>query len=381
MKPLVTMTEGQLKGIDRTLSGGTWTITAGAVLFSVLTVTPLVQRVTSDTWDWTAPILPIVVDAAVVIVIRLDATVSRLGESGGRWPTFLRWLTGMFTVALNIGDSALKHDGVGVAVHGVAPALLIFTAEASLAYRRAITRALERIDREQRAEEDRQRVHERREREAREQSTREREDREREERQAEQERQERLEREKGERQAEQERLRLEHEATMARDQRKAEEARRRDEADRQERREEQERKDREAREARERADRERREREKREREDADRIARERDERAGRERAEAMARERRERRAVNTSGGAVNTGVNTGKAAPVNGPVKPVVNDDRLSENAARALIVNTPEASVRDLADKTGWSTGWVSKVRKEASGNDGQEGEEATAA
>ncbi|NEC39039.1 DUF2637 domain-containing protein, partial [Streptomyces rubrogriseus] len=249
------MTPAQLKSIDRTLSGGTWTITAGAVLFSVLTVTPLVQRVTTDRWDWTAPILPIVVDAAVVIVIRLDATVSRLGESGGRWPDILRWLTGMFTVALNIGDSALKRDLVGVAVHAVAPVLLIATAEASLAYRRAITRALDRIDREQREEAEARRVHERQEREERERSQREREDRERAERQAELDRAERIERERVEQARETERLRLEHEAEMAREQRKAEEARRRDEADRADRRAEQERKDREAREARERADR------------------------------------------------------------------------------------------------------------------------------
>src|SRR5687768_18569212 len=86
MTALAALNPTQLRSIERTLSAGTWTITAGAVLFSVLTVTPLVQRVTPEPWDWTAPILPIVVDAAVVIVIRLDATVSRLGEKGGRWP-------------------------------------------------------------------------------------------------------------------------------------------------------------------------------------------------------------------------------------------------------------------------------------------------------
>jgi hypothetical protein len=376
---MAKLTEGQLKSIERTLSGGTWTITAGAVLFSVLTVTPLVQRVTSDRWDWTAPILPIVVDAAVVIVIRLDATVSRLGESGGRWPDFLRWLTGMFTVALNIGDSALKGDLVGVAVHAVAPALLIATAEASLAYRRAITRALDRIDREQRAEAEAQRVHERQEREEREQAQREREDRERAAREAEQDRAERIERERAEQAREAERLRLDHEANMAREQREAEEARRRDEADRAERRAEQERRDREAREARERADRERREREEREKAAAEKAAREQQEREARERAEAIARERRERRTVNTSGGSVNTAVNTRRTAPVNTPAKTAVNDDRLPEDDARALIVNTPGASVRDLADKTGWSIGWVSKVRREAGGE--EDVEEATAA
>src|SRR5687767_6797598 len=114
---MATWTPKQLQAAERTLSVGTWAITAGAILFSVLTVTPLVERVTPDEWDWTAPILPLVVDAAVVIVIRLDATVSRLGGHAGAWPVVLRWLTGMFTVALNIGDSALKGELVGVAVH------------------------------------------------------------------------------------------------------------------------------------------------------------------------------------------------------------------------------------------------------------------------
>lgn len=144
-RTVATMSEKELRKAERTLANGTWAITFGAVLFSVLTVTPLVQMVTPDRWDWTAPILPLVVDAAVIIVIRLDSTVSRLGGSGGFWPALLRWMTGAMTLALNVGNSALHGDKVGVAVHSVAPLLLIVTAEAALAYRRAITRALDRI--------------------------------------------------------------------------------------------------------------------------------------------------------------------------------------------------------------------------------------------
>jgi hypothetical protein len=374
---LATLTKKQIEAAERTLSAGTWAITAGAILFSVLTVTPLVTRVTPEGWHWTAPFLPIVVDAAVVIVIRLDSTVSRLGGDGGWWPVALRWITGMFTVALNIGDSALKRDFVGVAVHAVAPTLLIVTAEAGLAYRRAIAKALDRIEREQREEDERKRVHEQREREARERAEREREQREREEREREQERAERLERERLEREEAREKLRLQHEAQMAREQREAEERQRREEAERAERQAERERQERLERERREQAEKERRERERREREQAERALREQQEREARERAERFARERRERRAVNTD----STTVNTRKAEPVNTSVKAVVNNDRLSEEEARALIVNTPGASVRDLADKTGWSIGWVSKVRREANGEDGQEAEEATAA
>jgi hypothetical protein len=76
----------QIRSADRALSVGTWLIVAGAMLYSILTVTPLAAEHTPDEWDWTAPILPLVVDAAVVIVVRLDAVLARLGGRGGRSP-------------------------------------------------------------------------------------------------------------------------------------------------------------------------------------------------------------------------------------------------------------------------------------------------------
>ncbi|MFF0754424.1 DUF2637 domain-containing protein [Streptomyces sp. NPDC004267] len=163
-----TMSEAEIRSAERTLKAGTWAITAGALLFSVLTVTPLVRAVSPPGWEWTAPILPLVVDAAVIIVVRLDSVISRLGGSGGAWPALLRWMTGIMTLALNVGNSALHHDWVGMAIHSVAPLLLIVTAEAGLAYRRAISAALARIAREQEAAAERERA----DREAREQKDR-----------------------------------------------------------------------------------------------------------------------------------------------------------------------------------------------------------------
>ncbi|WP_405018476.1 DUF2637 domain-containing protein [Kitasatospora sp. NBC_00070] len=160
------MTADQIRSAERALTAGTWTITFGAVLYSVLTVTPLMRAHSPHGWEWTAPILPLVVDAAVVIVVRMDAILARLGGQGGRWPVVLRWLTGAMTLLLNVGLSALDRDPVGVAVHSVAPLLLIVTAEAALAYRRAIGTALadreageraERAERERALEEKRQR--------------------------------------------------------------------------------------------------------------------------------------------------------------------------------------------------------------------------------
>jgi len=364
MKNLSTLSPTQLQSIERTLSAGTWTITAGAVLFSVLTVTPLVQRVTPQPWDWTAPILPIVVDAAVVIVIRLDATVSRLGESGGRWPTLLRWLTGVFTLALNVGDSALKGDAVGVAVHAVAPLLLIFTAEAALSYRRAIGRALDRITREQAEKTARERV-EREERERRQREEREaREQRAREDRERERETRERLERERLDREDRRAREEREHAATLERERAEREAQQRAEEREAAERlrREEQQRADRERAEQleRERLERERAERERREREATERAAREQREqqarqaREARERAAAARREQPEPHAVNSGERPALTAV--------------PVNDDKMPEADARSYVASFHPGSktVRELADETGWSVGWVSARLRE---------------
>lgn len=396
---LATMTASdQVRSAERTLSLGTWAITGGAILFSVLTVTPLVRSVSPAGWGWTAPVLPLVVDSAVVIVIRLDATVARLGGEAGRWPAILRWLTGVFTLALNVGWSALRHDLVGVGVHAVAPALLIATGEAGLSYRRAITKALDRIDREQadrrvreqqdraareqlaRTEREQQRAAaERQQREAREHAAlteQQRADREAADRREEREHvarleQERLDREVAERREarehatklEQERLdreaadrreAREHEQRQAERERAERQQREQRQADREaaERREQQQQTDREAADRRareqrqqaERAAREQAERQNREREQADR---ERQQQAERERGQA-ARELRPRPAVNT---------------PVNTPAS-----EKMTEVDARAAILQAgADQSIRQLAQLTGWSIGWVTARRNEA--------------
>ncbi|TXS49887.1 DUF2637 domain-containing protein [Streptomyces sp. t39] len=310
----------QIRSAERALSVGTWLIVAGAMLYSILTVTPLMAAHTPDGWKWTAPILPLVVDAAVVIVVRLDSVLARLGGDGGRWPVVLRWLTGCMTLALNVTDSALKKDLVGVAVHAVAPLLLIVTAETGLAYRRAITAAVTRLEAEQRAE-----------REAREQAARER--REAAEAQARQER---------EHAATEAREQREHEARLAREQTEREEAARR--AERAERAE-RERAEREARERREQMreqqqrEGERLAREAEQRREAERLARE--QAARRQQQEAAEREARERAELLAGG-------------PVN---------EKLPERGARQVVHAAfgEGLPVRAAADLCGWSIGWVS--------------------
>ncbi|MBZ6229460.1 DUF2637 domain-containing protein [Streptomyces olivaceus] len=314
------MNSVQTRSAERALSGGTWLIVCGAMLYSILTVTPLMAAHTADEWDWTAPILPLVVDAAVVIVVKLDDVLARLGGEGGRWPVVLRWMTGLMTLALNTADSALKKDLVGVAVHSVAPLLLIVTAETSLAYRRAIARAVAALEAEQQAE-----------RERREQAARERAALARAEAREEREHAAQLEREQ-----------REHEAALAREQAEREERQRREEREARERAEAAERAERERRE-REREQREQ-ERERAEREATARLARERAEREARERREHQEREERaerERAALLARG-------------PASG---------KLPEDDARQIVAAAFGAglSVRSAAELCGWSVGWVS--------------------
>ncbi|MFH8729410.1 DUF2637 domain-containing protein [Streptomyces termitum] len=309
----------QIRSAEQALNVGTWLIVCGAMLYSVLTVTPLMRAHTPAGWAWTAPILPLVVDAAVVIVVRLDSVLARLGGQGGRWPVVLRWMTGAMTLALNTADSALKKDLVGAAVHAVAPLLLIVTAETGLAYRRSITAAVTALEERQKAD------RRQREQEARERA----------------EEAEEAERRRADEEERRERERRAFDAKLAREQREHEAALAREQAEREERRE------REAREAREREMREREqqrlERERREREAAGKAERER-----REAAEKAARERREReeRAERERAALL-------AAGPVNG---------KQPEEQARATVAAAFAAglSVRQGAELCGWSTGWV---------------------
>jgi hypothetical protein len=337
-------TPKQVAGAERVLSAGTWAITAGAVLFSVLTVTPLMKAHTPAGWGWTAPILPLVVDSAVVIVVRLDSTLARLDARGGPWPVILRWLTGVFTLALNIGNSALSGDMVGVSVHLVAPALLIVTSEASLAYRRAIAGALARIEREQRE----RRVHDQAEQEAREQRERaerqaERDARERSERET-AERAERLEREAREAAAAEKSAVREHEARMERERAERERSEREahERGIREAREHEAAERERREREATERAEKEAREREEAARQES--VRREREQAREHEQAEREHRERRQRWAALLA--------EFGKI-PEDQAVFAV--NEFLAEGR-----------TVREIAELTGWSTGWVSTRRAE---------------
>lgn len=325
------MNSVHVRSAERALSIGTWLIVAGAVLYSVLTVTPLAAAHTPTAWVWTAPILPIVVDAAVVIVVRLDAVLARLGGHGGGWPVTLRWMTGVMTLALNVADSGLKKDLVGVAVHAVAPLLLIVTAESGLAYRRAITAAVTALEAQRRAEQREREQAATQQREAAEQQAREA-------------------RQHAGTQAREER---EHAAKLAREQREHEAHLAREQTEREERAR---REERERAQARERSDREERERAAREREQA-RIERERREREAAEQGEREARERAERERRQREREQAER--ERERAALLQaGPATERLPEDRARQIVAAAFAAQLP---VRMAAELCGWSTGWAS--------------------
>ncbi|WP_353943697.1 DUF2637 domain-containing protein [Streptomyces sp. HUAS MG91] len=308
-----------VRSAEKALNVGTWLIVFGAMLYSVLTVTPLMADHTADRWSWTAPILPLVVDAAVVIVVKLDDVLARLGGNGGRWPVVLRWMTGLMTLALNTADSALKKDLVGMAVHSVAPLLLIVTAETGLAYRRAIAKAVSALEAKEKSE-----------RAEREQTARERAERAR----ADQ-------REEREHAAQLVREQRDHEALLAREQTEREERARREARETREREQ-----------AAEQAARERREREREQREqealNRERQARERAETERRERALKAEREQRERQ---------EQAARERAALLDRGPA-----ESKLPEHEARPIVAAafTSGLPVRQAAELSGWSVGWV---------------------
>lgn len=270
---LQTLTPAQLKSAERTLASGTWAITVGAIVVSLLTATPFVQRGIPAGWEWTAPITPVVVDVALVIVIRMDAVVAQLGGKPGGWPLLLRWFTGGASLFLNTGDAVLRGHLVYALLHAIAPVLLIITAETGLHYRAKIAGALaqqeaERLEqqRAEQAERDRRAAAERQERQEAEHLQREQEA-------AEQDRAERLERERLDREERLAREAREHEAAQLQAQRDHEAATARERAEREERLAQQEADRQDRREAQERAERLRREQQERERIEAEEAAR------------------------------------------------------------------------------------------------------------
>ena len=127
----------ELKSVTRTrklLNAMLWLIVVGAIFYSLMTSTPLVSA--HSEWAWSGWALGILTDAAFILSISADAVLSRHGIASGRWPMAFRWVTGLASLFLNTWSSVAEKDWVGVAIHAIAPAILICAAEVAPIYRR-----------------------------------------------------------------------------------------------------------------------------------------------------------------------------------------------------------------------------------------------------
>ncbi|MER7691198.1 hypothetical protein [Streptomyces sp. NPDC097610] len=132
-----TETSNELKSITRTrrvVDSMLWTIAGGSVVFSLMTGAPFVS--THSHWQWTGWLLPLLVDAALVLSLSADSILSRHGVKSGNWATGFRWVTGLASLFLNCWSAIAAGDWIGVAVHSIAPVILICSAEVSPVYRR-----------------------------------------------------------------------------------------------------------------------------------------------------------------------------------------------------------------------------------------------------
>lgn len=136
----LTLSQKTIRRARGTLTGGRWFLISGLVFYSLMTTTPFVSA--HSEWSWSGVALGLIVDAAFIMSLEAESTLAKYGVTGlGRWPAAFRWFTGLSSVFLNIWVSAAAHDAVGVAVHLIAPALVMLLAEVGPIYMAALTRA------------------------------------------------------------------------------------------------------------------------------------------------------------------------------------------------------------------------------------------------
>jgi hypothetical protein len=131
-----------LKSIQRTrkvLIGARWFLITGLVFYSLMTTTPFVSE--HSEWAWSGFALGLIVDAAFIMSLQADSTLAMLGVRLSGWPVAFRWFTGLASVFLNVWVSVAHNDWVGVAVHVIAPALVMLLAEVGPVYLAALAEA------------------------------------------------------------------------------------------------------------------------------------------------------------------------------------------------------------------------------------------------
>lgn len=129
-----------IKRTRRVLTGGRWFLITGLVFYSLMTTTPFVSA--HSEWQWSGWVLGLIVDAAFIMSLSAESTLAKYGVTKlGGWPVAFRWTTGLSSVFLNVWLSVSAHDWVGVAVHLIAPALVMLLAEVGPVYMAALADA------------------------------------------------------------------------------------------------------------------------------------------------------------------------------------------------------------------------------------------------
>ncbi|MER5894737.1 hypothetical protein [Streptomyces sp. NPDC001876] len=124
----------------RVIVGGRWFLIIGLVFYSAMTTTPFVSA--HSEWAWSGWVLGLIVDAAFIMALSAESTLAKYGVTKlGKWPVAFRWLTGLSSVFLNVWLSVAARDWVGVAVHLIAPALVMLLAEVGPVYMKALADA------------------------------------------------------------------------------------------------------------------------------------------------------------------------------------------------------------------------------------------------
>ncbi len=120
------------------LTGGRWFLITGLVFYSLMTTTPFVAAHSS--WSWTGWALGLIVDMAFVMALSAESSLARHCVTGlGKWPVVFGWFTGAASTFLNVWLSIAAKDWVGVAVHLIAPALVLLLAEVGPVYVAALS--------------------------------------------------------------------------------------------------------------------------------------------------------------------------------------------------------------------------------------------------
>lgn len=139
-KPKLSPAEKTIRRTRRVLTAGRWFLITGLVFYSLMTTTPFVSA--HSEWQWSGFVLGLIVDAAFIMALSAESTLARHGVTKlGAWPVAFRWLTGLSSVFLNVWLSVSARDAVGVAVHLIAPALVMLLAEVGPVYMAALADA------------------------------------------------------------------------------------------------------------------------------------------------------------------------------------------------------------------------------------------------